>query len=394
MDYDNGNGDKDRGGRDCENAGGAFIIKWIYYTNEGEEGYFSQAFRFNEKGNVIPPAFCGGAYIASLYGACKIDELDDRISRFRESVAWTAWLEKTSALYRRLNVEDENRQGEKEKYILFDSVAYVAFVIFGRIREFLKTVVNRPNDIENTEVYKYCTRAKISVETNTQDAMNECLENYMRQYHKMLKSLCSELSDMRPRYGGEEETNFYEELKECLKEYCPRRISKEYLTEKGRCFAAFVNDNHEKFVTLSGFWDTAHDGEEGAKILKWLGTDGQKQKECAEFSRAVETISRSLGATYVHSNLQTSVYGLAIDSDCARVFRRQSLGDVIAERLSATDFKKYFSCCERKIFGYFHDATPDGNLYVKFEMCGKCLRGLWYQHSCGSRICVHDGLGV
>ena len=198
------------------------------------------------------------------------------------------------------------------------------------------------------------------------------IDNYIAEYNNFLMS-----------FKGDFDKDFYENLCNCLRKYGDNDLIKPYLAsinEKNRCFATFIEDKtNKKYISLSGFLDA-----KDLKILQWLGRNALNN-----FLNVAYQICVSMGAKYIPINLQTRRY---FCDSCLpiNVIQAQSLDDII--NLDLEIQKKYYSCCERKIFGYFNDNTPNGKLYVKMKICGECILGLCFQMRGGNIIILYDGL--
>ena len=324
----------------------------------------------NPKNSVEMPSFCMGMYITNLYNACKVD-LD--CENYLSSQAFKQWRKIVGEPYFAINKWEVNY-----KQILFDSMTYPAFCIFKNVRTMLAEICHQVHDGESVNS-SACTRKILGNELLSRitrdnlveqvETIQKCIDNYVKDYNELLKLSLNYFDD-----------DIYKKLCECLEKYSDSKLAKQYLApkeQKGRCFATFIDTNKNKYISFSGFVDA-----KDKKILRWLGV------QVSDFVRVAEEICTSLHAEFVPINLQTRRYCC---EDDMHVFARPStsLNDIIDFDLR--ELKGYYSCCERKIFGYFEDKTPNGTLYVKMKICGECSLGLAYQRE-RSEIVLYDGL--
>lgn len=348
------------------------LIKWEYLNKQNERVVFPQICNFERgirTGNVKMPPFCAGMYISNLFGACKVEE---EAEGYLDSSAYTEW-EKIVGN----NYIEANRGEKNVKFILYDSVSYPAYCIFKDIRTMLEDV----GGVENTDrEMSECTKRILGedyliLRSLPDDELAKYIQRYIDSYMREYNTL---LTASKGEYG----TDYYVSLCNCLKKYKGSELIGQYLSENGkkaRCFATFIKDEtDEKYISFSGFLD-ARDW----KIISWL------QEKLQPFTFVAEEICYSMNATFVPINLQTKTYRISGYNPIA-VVQSLSLDEVIDINLRS--MKKYYSCCERKIFGFFGDNVPDGKLYVKMKICGECDLGLLYQSLNGSKIKLYDGL--
>ncbi|MDE5765913.1 MAG: hypothetical protein K2I17_01945 [Clostridia bacterium] len=363
-----------------------FDIKWRFLNEGNEDTFFSQVCELNlddeRRGVVVTPSYCAGIYISNLINACNVEEI---IEGYRNSEAFRIWAGMTGREYIIQNNVDEH-----EKYILYDSMAFPAFCILKNVRTML-TELNKHMQNRNYWRWSPCSIAVLRYDRDMIHALNvhelnfenireyesriqNCIDYYVEKYNRLLTSA----------YRGKD-NNFYSELCDCLKTYNngKRRLIKEYLNEKGgRCFATFIRKyDGQKYISFSGFFDA-----EDNIILNWLGRPAPMP-----FVAIAKSICASLNAIFVPINLYTRRY--KVKSPLPFYIEQWlSINDLIVHGYKAKNYKDYYSCCERKIFGYFNDRTPDGTLYVKMKVCSECGLGLIYQWSKGHCIILRDGL--
>lgn len=347
-----------------------FYINWRYpLTDNNDEGIYTQILTLNGKGKVDDtPLKYVGMDITNLYNACKVNW---DTAGYSDSKAYFEWIK----IVGRKAYLQVNHIEKYEKSMLFDSITYTAYCVYKNVRTMLEEVVG--NGFERfPEDLSECTKNILGEFNNDTilrpDEIQTRIDKYIEDYNKLAMS-----------FRGNFDREFYDGLANCLKKYNENRLIAQYLSsrnEKGRCFATYIKDaTQEKYISLSGFCD-AQDN----KILNWLGEEVKQ-----DFLDILEEISNSMGAKYIPINLQTRRYG------CDRyhpinVVQSSSLDDIID--LQIKNQKKYYACCERKIFGYFNDNTPSGKLYVKMKICGECILGLCYQMKNGEVITLFDGL--
>ena len=354
-----------------------FEIAWRYLLeNNGEEKVFTQKIKLKKEQSTVKvetPSLCMGMHIANLYSACKVDS---EIPGYQDSPAYREWSNIVGRNYLRLN-----NKKSRAANMLFDSIAYPAFCIFKNVSTMLEEI---GGGIENAKWFSQCTHRILGDLTDGnftidqadfEEKVQECINKYLVQYNNLLMS-------SRGKFNKE----FYDRLCECLREYNESKLIGEYLAkqeEKGRCFATFIEDEtNKKYIAFSGFVDAEDD-----KILKWLN---RSKKESEEFVKIAKAICFSMDkAEFVPTNLATRRYYCEKYSPFT-VIQGPSLNDAIDNNLKS--MRRYYSCCERKIFGRFKDKTPNGKLYVKLKICGECSLGLYYQYSKGSKIDLFDSL--
>lgn len=353
-----------------------FEIKWKYsLENGGGVKIHKQTIKLNSdlpKGKVEMPSFCMGVYIANLFNACKVDS---PINDYLNTEAYTEWQNIVGETYQNLNKGDNN-----VKYILYDSIAYPAFCIFNNIRTMLEEIsddgsyINRIFSRSTREILGELVYDLSRASNDFMEVVQSCIDEYIEQFNELMIMSREEFND-----------DYYEKLCKCLRKYNESEMIKQYLAkqeEKGRCFATFIEDEtNNKYISFSGFVDAID-----SNIITWLN---RNKKESSSFVEVATAICSSMGAEFVPINFQTRRY-LCVNYSPFTVEQWLSLDDII--RYNLKGMKKYYSCCERKIFGRFKDKTPNGKLYVKMKICGECSLGLYYQCRNGNSIVLYDGL--
>lgn len=350
-----------------------FKINWKYLLSNNPNGeIFTQIVQLNQKGKIVDmPLKYVGMHIANLYNACRVDR---DIDGYRGSQAFAEWKNIVGDSYLEANNVEKNA-----KLILFDSITYSAFCIYKNICAMLEEIAGVTVD-HTRKNWSQCTKDILGVEMlgrvtyeafqYKKDEIQAHIDNYIEKYNELLLLLQSDFGD-----------GFYWMLCDCLKKYTNSKLIKEYLSRqknKGRCFATFIEGvTQNKYISFSGLVDA-----EDPMILKWLG------KGPEPFVDVAKQICASMNAKFVPINLQTRRYHIEHSSNAVQ--QSLSLGDMIGLNIYIN--KDDYSCCERKIFGYFNDNTPHGALYVKMKLCEKCDLGLEYQKKNGSKIVLYDGL--
>ena len=346
-----------------------FYIKWEYPLRDNERKIFTQILKLKRNNKVADsPLKYVGMYIANLYNACNVDR---DIRGYRDSRAFLEW----KSIVGDKGYFQANNAEKYEKYILFDSITYLAYCVYKNTRSMIEEVVGRDLQ-EPQEPWSESTKkilGEYQYETFiSPDIVQSCINRYVENCNKLIISL-----------KGNFDREFYDELNNCLKIYHDNDLIKPYLSsinEPGRCFATFIEEaTQKKYISLSGYLD-AQDG----KILKWLDRSAIKA-----FLDIIVDIKNSTGAEYVPINLNTRRY-ICSKYRPIEVVQSTSLNDIID--MGINNQKGYYSCCERKIFGHFNDNTPNGKLYVKLRICGECILGLCYQMKNGTVITLYDGL--
>jgi len=203
------------------------------------------------------------------------------------------------------------------------------------------------------------------------------LDAYIKEYTDLFSSYVTFLKN------NEESENLYKKLTECLKKYkSSDKLLKKYLIKRGgKCFATFIC-NKGKYIAFSGMVDFDY------HIL-----NSYLKKDNSDHIKIFKSICNDLGAYFVQTELRDCLYELC--HCCLKPNIYMTLDDAIIRQKSYEFIGDNFSCCERKIFGYFDNKTPDGQLYVKFKMCNRCELGLYYQsYKNNSSIQVFDGLYI
>ncbi|MDE6676602.1 MAG: hypothetical protein K2K12_02685 [Clostridia bacterium] len=359
-----------------------FKINWFYPIQRNERAIFPQICKLKEdyrkRVHIEMPPFCAGIYISNLINACNVEKTVDG---YRSSEAFEEW--------RKIAGEDYFRQNDFDgniNYILYDSIAFPALCIFENIKTTLEEIntifLNDGNEhfsriserILGSELCETLLHEHNESIQYYQDKIQYKFDKYIDNYNRLLMSATMDIDD-----------NFYWELYYCLIIYNgpSKKLIKQYLKDKGgRCFATFIKRNDgKKYISFSGFLDATD-----CKILNWIGKNKPE-----DFVDTAKAICRALGAQFVPINLNTRRYHVRSPLPYY-IEQGLSIDDLINCGYSYKNYRPSYSCCERKIFGYFNDYTPDGTLYVKMKTCTECALGIIYQWSVGHTIILHDGL--
>lgn len=363
-----------------------FNINWAYPTLERAFALFPQTCKLNDserRSKVNMPSFCAGVYISNLINACYTNRIF--YENFEQLIELhTVWWQIAGRKYSMLNYK---RVADfwVEQCIISDAMAFPAFCIFKNIRSTLQEIaLYSYAETNELRQWSHCSKEVLGDETlarlsnisfeEKRNLIQSSIDNYIIKYNDLLQSSTSN--------SGED---FYRKLVDCLKTYNNEEndFIDSYLADKnGRCIATFIErDNDHKYIAFSGFFDA-----EDARILHWKGA------YCPdEFVKTAYEICASLGATFVSINLNTKRY-IIQNTSPFNIQKGLSIDDLIRGCYNFSHWKKYYSCCERKIFGHFNDNTPNGTLYVKFLLCRECLLGLQYQLNNGHQIMLQEGL--
>lgn len=371
-----------------------FFINWAYPSDDKTNTFPQKYYLYEKKGYVRAPTFCAGMYITNLIGACGIGN-ETKINNgvgYLESEAYSLWrsiVDSGNGDERRENFYIDNEKianreesGLAAHYILYDSLGFLAYCISSNIKTTLKDV-GRSLVKENWNEWSDCSRAVLGEQALM--ALQETADNN-REYKDIVQSsidgYTKDFNDLLMSSMGDPGSDFYHRLCACLRAYNDghHRLIEQYLSlgRNGRCFATFISQgNNEKYVSFSGGTVDVCD----PRILQWLriGRPG--------FVDIAQQICSSLYATFVPLNLSTRWYMKNYNV----VVPAESIADKIEQGADGSVVEN-FSCCERKIFGFFRDDPPDGALYVKFRLCDECKLGLEYQRR-GHNIILYQGLG-
>ena len=333
------------------------IIKWKYLSNDSS--YFSQTINIHKTVSVNPQ-FCVGAQIVNIYTACVANynfEISNNIFELG---------------YRFFNAHEFNNSGFSKLCFISELVEVLAEITFTKIKKECNALYAKKKNGSNENVEFFGCYCK-----NEEDFQN-VLDRYLESYNNLL---CNYVDCLKLRIIN---SDFYRKLVEILNRYNngDSKLLKDYLAKnEGRCFATFIeSETKKKHIAFSGFFDCKEE-----KILKWLNVGVNRS-----FLALLNSISKYFDANLIETQLQIAEYS------CKRHFNshiKYTLENIIDNGFSK-DMKKHFSCAERKIFAHFDNKTPDGELFVKFEMCCKCCKGYRYQMKSGARIWVYDGLEI
>ena len=333
------------------------LIKWRYQRErrDEEEVFFEQPIYI--KKNVEPPDFCGGSQIVNLYTAC----FADQVIRFPGEDFFFP-LEHPGLVFERY-YDDHNSFGKL--CFLSCCVETIAEEALKGIRAICRSIRDQ---MHKEEI--------VSPDDTFQRACQQRIDEHLRSYNTLAGSYISCLNN---RSFDE---RFYRRLVEVMENYSvSSRLIELYLQkDHGRCFATFIKrDNQEKYIAVSGFLDC-----DDSDILKGIGSES-----CPSVINVLQNICRDCSAILVQPTLDIGFFS----SNGTTMQIKETLRDVISQGQGKAR-KDDFSCAERKVFGFFHNQTPDGTLCVKFEMCCKCCKGRRYQLQNGAVIIVKDGLSV
>ena len=328
--------------------------------------------------------YCPGLYFVNLLYAKYADTpIEGNVpASFRET--WSRIVgEKEVLLYEKAEPQT----------VFFDAFSYVSYYIMQTIALSLKNKMWKGckkwegvgNEIFNHEI----------IDIHEIENINQFIEVYMEMYNGFYVSLLNKNSIDDSSYKGlvvllNEYINTDDKVNRCI-------FNKYLQEENGRCIATFVekNEGRKKYAAFSGFLDTEDDSIRNWLNWKWCGEKRFGCIEQVEFLDAIKQICASAQMQLVQTNRGTSLYCYDFaQSDPRKHIKNDiSLDRVILQGLD-NGMKRDFSCCERKIFGFFNDDTPDGDLFVKLKLCGRCSLGGAYQIQEGHLIDVHEGLSV
>lgn len=332
-------------------------------------------FVVGERKKLISPNIEDFLIIPMTIGACMVDKKEE-ISLFLKSEPYAQW-KKIYMDFSKVSIVDTRII---DYYIFADWILFLGYTIYKNTENFLKEVhshiINNDEDYELTDSSKrYCNSDKIDIK---EEKIQECVDNYVKTYLEFMNSIIS-------GHSASEFTDYNDIIRELQNKSIDSRLAAEFLSPKqkgSRCFATYVTTNGKKYIAFSGFLDS-----ENPWINNWL-----KNNTNQPFLTTAKNICSKLNATLVTSNLRISLYKFSNFS----VIPYTNLGIRINE-CAKTNEKTNFSCCERKIIGYFDEnyiSMPDGTLYVKLEVCEKCDKAIWYVTNQGTKITVYEGLMV
>ena len=341
------------------------LLKWKYNI-KNEEKTFKQKIYIGR--SVNRPYFCGGIHIVNLYNACYANGI----------LTFSGDVPKALASILDENYFLNNGNNFGKFCAISDILGYTAKLAFNKIIDECKKIIKRGINEKITFLNNLCSR-----DDDFQSAIDEYLEGFNFLFNKYIDCLHKKDNN----FG----VDFYELLISVLHNYDDgnRLLIKKYLQEeKGRCFATFIKaETSEKYIAFSGFVDC-----EDLKILQWLDS---KREPFVDVARC---ICNDCNAVFVQTNKDIALfdcdgYSRLICNYCNKIYIKKTLGDMIS-RQEPNESKDKYACCERKIFGYFNNATPSGDLFVKIKMCCECCKGYRYQVRQGAVINVFDGLGI
>lgn len=364
-----------------ENNENNIIIEWEFYIIKNGERVpksYKQIIKFEKKIDI--PNECPGVIISTLYSTLM---LDNNYLKRNELIMKCINRYLNIVNNKQLNVDLSKKIKSLDPIVvLYDYIGCLANATYKIIKKYIKKKIK--NFFDNSS-----NNSSHLIIFDDNDGVNSIsdLNNYIS---KNLQHINNILLTATSIFGKPTSMDEYDDLVRIITEYHDiigdkklKEFLKEYLDKNGgRCFALFIDNSDKKYVSLSGFLDS-----NDMTINCYTGI-----KTVGVLYDLVSEICKSFNAVHIYLNKNTSTY--KISDSYGRIRKGYSVGDL---KNSLNNCKQDYSCCERKIFGYFNDNTPSGTLYVKFEMCGRCCMGYLYQIIFSgnySEIILKDGLMI
>ncbi len=266
--------------------------------------------------------------------------------------------------------------------LFYDILGYLSFCTMHRILSFInkfhKNILS--DDFieinENIRSFKDIFPSNI----NSIDDIHIHIINYTSKINILL-----EKTNNKDHLDTNSCKTFFDEIFDMIKGLNGKYI-KDYRKSKGRCFAVFVDkETSDKYISFSGYLDS-----EDTAINMSLGLDPNP-----EFITKLKKLASESGSMLIQTSKNVKRYGLVKykENPYVKFKKLETLGTILSRNTSNIDeIKGKHACCERKIFAYFNDKTPDGRLHIKFQPCSECYLGIGFQLQEGSNINWKYGL--
>ena len=277
--------------------------------------------------------------------------------------------------------------------VVYEALAKLAFVIYNQTAYCIKCI--RDNKYRNSKIFKklysFMCMCTGHVENNANNFNpNICME-YMFDALKKLNRLINceflaynhgeiitNLINIINEYSNDDSKTA--ELMSCYQfEYSQRRCVAAYIFFNPQIY----NNNIIKgYIAFSGYNDC-----ESIELYESINKDKNEISFPFEFLNKIKEIARTMQMKLITTNEDIQVH--KVDYSTNEICVYTTLKNEITKGNRGSELRKYFSCCERKIFTEFYNTNPTfisdkfgyyhGTLHVKFPPCELCDLSVLYE---------------